>query len=166
MKNKLYPVLRWLNDKDGGELSLDLVSAHISREDAERLLQADQEQQCKELNENDPEFTQSDCLGLKYQYDTWHDQYWTIAEIGPEALDPLEYDWLCSFASSAFFDQPTDRNHLLSLWTAYCLHFGLDVDTNMYDTQASFLWAVVNANNSGPWEDFDAFDHFLCQYLV
>lgn len=166
MKTKLYPVLRWLDDKESGETSLDLVSTHISREIAEQALKEDKEEQVKNLDEDDLEFTESECFGMSYQYDSYHDQYWTVAEIGAEALDPLEYDWLCNFASSAFFDQPTDRNHLLSLWTAYCLHFGLDVDTKMYDTMAAFLWKVVSANNSGPWEDFDAFDHFLCQYLV
>ena len=166
MKNKLYPVLRWLNGKDSGELSLDLVSAHISREDAEQALKDDQLKQLEDLNQNDVEFTKCSCFGLEYQYDSDHDQYWAVAEIGPEVLDTLEFQWLCDFASAAFFDQPTDRNHLLSLWTAYCLHYNLDVDTKMYDTMASFLWAVVNANNSGPWKDFEAFDFFLCQYLV
>lgn len=166
MKAKLYPVLRWLDDKDSGEISLDLLSTHLTREQAEQAIREDQKEQIKDLDQDDIEFTQSDCFDLKYQYDNSHDQYWTVAEIDPKVLDPLEYDWLCSFASAAFFDQPTDRNHLLSLWTAYCLHCNLDVGTKIYDTMASFLWAVVDANNSGPWENFDDFDNFLCQFLV
>lgn len=166
MRNSLYAVLRWLDDKDGGELSLDLIGTHLTKNEAEQAIRDDQKEQAKNLNKNDPEFTESECFGLVYQYDSSHDQYWIVAEINASTLDLWEYQWLCDFAYAAFFDQPTDRNHLLSLWTAYCLHCNLDVDTKIYDAMAVFLWSVVNTNNTGPWENFDSFDNFLCQFLV
>ncbi len=166
MEDKLYAVVRWMEDNNSGELSLELIGTHLSYEEAKQALQNDQEEQVKILDENDVEFTKGSDFDLEYQYDTDHNQYWEIAEIGIAMFDALEYQWICDYASSQEFDQEVCRNQLLSLWTAYCLHYDLWVDTKIYDTMASFLWTVVDNNNSGPWKNFEEFDSFLCEYLV
>lgn len=44
-----------------------------------------------------------------------------------------ELEFIQAFIGGAFFDEEVCRDQLRSLWTAYCLHHGLDVDTAMYD---------------------------------
>lgn len=170
MKNSLYAVLRWLENKADGEIALDLLGLFPVLDEAKQVLSADEESHFDELDENDAEFEAGSLLGLEYLRDSQHDQYRTIVEVEPaawkKAVGPLEYQWICEFVATAFFGQETDRNHLLSLWTAYCLHHNLDVDTKMYDTMAAVLWKTVDANNTGPWKTFEAFDFFLSQYLV
>ena len=85
-------------------------------------------------------------------------------EIGKET----EKKYLKEFARQSCFDEETSRDQLRCLWTAYCLHHGLDADTSGYDSGLLDLWdtmAEEEAEKAG-WSDYDSFDNFMCRYLV
>lgn len=46
-----------------------------------------------------------------------------------------EWEFLLGYVkdNTVYFYTETCRNQLLALWTAYCLHNNLEVDTIMYD---------------------------------
>ena len=72
------------------------------------------------------------------------------------------------FIQKESFDVEASRDQLCCLWTAYCLHHGLDVDTSGYDNDLLRLWAAMAESGSGAagWDSFDSFDSFMCRYLV
>lgn len=78
----------------------------------------------------------------------------------------LEY--IKDFAQEAFFENEVCRDQLRSLWTAYCLHNNLAVDTSTYDSDLWELFGVVSLaeEETAEWSDFDSFDNFMCAYLV
>lgn len=57
----------------------------------------------------------------------------------------IELDYLLAFATESCFDTETCCDQLRSLWTAYCLHNRLDVDTRDYDLTLLKVWEVVSA---------------------
>lgn len=59
-------------------------------------------------------------------------------------------------------------HQLRSLWTAYCIHHDLEVDTSTYDADLRELWQAVSEENSDnpDWSDFESFDLFMCDDLV
>lgn len=79
-----------------------------------------------------------------------------------------EMGWLMEFIREENFDAEASRGQLCCLWTAYCLHHGLDVDTSGYDDDLRGLWAAMTESCYGAagWDSFDSFDSFMCQYLV
>ena len=79
-----------------------------------------------------------------------------------------ELQYIISFTGEICLDTETARSQLRSLWTAYCLHYNLDVDTNGSDHDLMDIWAQVSATESDTacWSDFDSFDHFMCANLV
>lgn len=79
-----------------------------------------------------------------------------------------ELGYLLAFASENCFDSEVCCDQLRSLWTAYCLHHGLDADTAQYDNDLLTLWTEVEATESDNvfWNDFDSFDNFMCCHLV
>jgi len=79
-----------------------------------------------------------------------------------------ELAYMISFAAESCFDVDVCRDQLCCLWTAYCLHHNLDVDTAAYDADLAILWAEVSEleEDTADWSDFDNFDLFMCRYLV
>lgn len=59
-------------------------------------------------------------------------------------------------------------HQLRSLWTAYCIHHDLEVDTSTYDADIRELWQAVSEEHSDnpDWSDFESFDLFMCDDLV
>ena len=45
-----------------------------------------------------------------------------------------EFKFMASFAMQSCFDEDICRDRFRMLWTAYCLHHNLDVDTANYDS--------------------------------
>lgn len=80
----------------------------------------------------------------------------------------IELDYLLAFATESCFDTETCCDQLRSLWTAYCLHNRLDVDTRDYDLTLLEVWEVVSAEeeDNAYWSSFDSFDDFMCSWLV
>lgn len=79
-----------------------------------------------------------------------------------------ELDYLKDFSCEAYFDTEVGREQLRSLWTAYCLHNDLIVDTGTYDDDILELWSAVSLGeeDTAEWSDFDSFDDFMCAHLV
>ena len=79
-----------------------------------------------------------------------------------------EMEYLKEFVRKGWFDEELARDQLRCLWTAYCFHQRLDVDTSGYDSGLLDLWdtmAEEEAEKAG-WSDYDSFDNFMCRYLV
>ena len=68
-------------------------------------------------------------------------------EIEPAMLGGKPHDWLL-------------WNQLSALWTALCIHFSLEPDTNDYDHRVMYIW-----NQIGCEGDFDDFDLFMSRFL-
>jgi hypothetical protein len=79
-----------------------------------------------------------------------------------------ELRYIHQFAVSSDFEFDVCRDQIRALWTAYCLHHGLDVDTAKYDADLLSVWNVVSAfeEDTGDWGDFDSFDDFMCEHLI
>ena len=78
-----------------------------------------------------------------------------------------EMEYLKEFARQNCFDGENIRDQLRCLWTAYCFHDGLDVDTLGYDNDLFALWGIMmEETETGGWKDYDSFDNFMCKYLV
>ena len=79
-----------------------------------------------------------------------------------------EMEYLKEFVRQGCFDEEPVRDQLRCLWTAYCLHHGLDADTSGYDSGLLDLWDTMAEEEAetADWSDYDSFDSFMCRYLV
>ena len=79
-----------------------------------------------------------------------------------------ELDFILAFVEENTFDAEIACQQLRSLWTAYCLHHGLDVDTRDYDDDISSIWSIMSENeeDNAYWSDFDSLNNYLCAELV
>ena len=79
-----------------------------------------------------------------------------------------EMEYLKEFARQGCFDEELGRDQLRCLWTAYCLHHGLDADTSGYDNDLLELWDATaeDEDETADWSDHDSFEDFMCRYLV
>ena len=79
-----------------------------------------------------------------------------------------EYQYLKAFARESSFDDELCRDQLRSLWTAYCFHQELTVDTAGDDSDLLELWNEMSEIGDGTseWDGYDGFDAFMCRYLV
>lgn len=79
-----------------------------------------------------------------------------------------ELKYLRQFAFESCFDTEVCRDQLRSLWTAYCFHHNLDVDTADYDQDLRVVWeaAAEVERETADWSNFDSFDQFMCRELV
>lgn len=79
-----------------------------------------------------------------------------------------ELQYIISFAEESRFDMEPAHSQLRSLWTAYCLHHDLNVDTSGYDHDLMAIWEQVSATegNTACWSDFESFDAFMSADLV
>lgn len=126
--------------------------------------------------ESDPDETLQDI------FDEWEFGYGFGSEIWPcyeEYLDcegaaegkgflEQEFDYIVGFAVESCFDSELACQQFRSLWTAYCFHRGLDVDTAEYDAALAEIWKEVSAGeeDTAYWSDFDSFDQFMSAELV
>lgn len=91
------------------------------------------------------------------------------SEIRKLPATDIEFEYLKKFAKTGDFDFQLARDQFRALWTAYCFHEGLDVDTARYDRYLRDLWDAIPAGSDPrdiDWRDFDAFGNFMCAYLV
>ena len=79
-----------------------------------------------------------------------------------------EMGYLKEFVRQSCFDEEIGRDQLRCLWTAYCLHHGLDADTSGYDNDLKKLWNTMAEDEpeTADWSDYDSFDNFMCRFLV
>ena len=126
--------------------------------------------------ESDPDETLQDI------FDEWEFGYGFGSEIWPcyeEYLDcegaaeekgflEQELDYIVGFAVESCFDNELACQQLRSLWTAYCFHRGLDVDTEEYDAALAGIWKEVSGGeeDTAYWSNFDSFDQFMSADLA
>ena len=102
----------------------------------------------------------------------WQDGYHAAARLIEHLQSAIsreaELKFLRAFIAESCFDTEVCRDQLRMLWTAYCLHHNLDVDTAGYDSDLRELWEAVAADekDTADWSGFDGFDKFMCAYLV
>lgn len=81
-----------------------------------------------------------------------------------------EWQFLVDYVKDDTTDFGLDscRNQLLALWTVYCMHNDLDVDTAMYDATLFDLWLVVSLEQRRALHifRFSEFDSWMSQWLV
>lgn len=82
-----------------------------------------------------------------------------------------ELKYLEAYAYQSDFDEELPRKQLRSLWTAYCFHQDIDVDTDGYDDDLFSLWNCINkavdaVAGESDWSCYETFARFMCTYLV
>lgn len=80
-----------------------------------------------------------------------------------------EFEFMRSFIVGADFELDNLLlKQLRALWTAFCFHNRLDVDTATYDLYLRKLWETLLENGTGGFasDDFDEFDRRMAKYLV
>lgn len=79
-----------------------------------------------------------------------------------------EFGYMKAFVIEGDLADAVHRNQLLSLWTAYCLHHGLDVDTKEYDEDLASIWREIVQTDKATacLDDFEIFGLFMCKDLV
>lgn len=69
--------------------------------------------------------------------DGYHAAARMIESIQGKISREAEMKYLKEFIRQSCFDEETSRDQLRCLWTAYCLHHGLDADTSGYEMTCS-----------------------------
>lgn len=77
-----------------------------------------------------------------------------------------ELQFMLDYADDGDFDDELEMNQLRSMWTAFCIHHDIEVDTYSYDNWLLRLWGVIGKKPGVAWTDFEDFDEFMCAYLV
>ena len=78
-----------------------------------------------------------------------------------------EFGYMKAFIVEGDFTEDSYRTQLRALWTAYCLHQKLDVDTLGYDDDLLRLWTEMRKlGRANGWSDHNEFDEFMCELLV
>lgn len=111
--------------------------------------------------------------GIKVQLDIlrrdgYHAAAQLIESMQNKVSRKAEMEYLKEFVRQGCFDVEISRDQLRCLWTAYCLHHRLDVDTSKYDSDLTELWDTMAEDEAetADWSDHDSFDNFMCRYLV
>lgn len=70
--------------------------------------------------------------------------------------------------STTNFRNATCRSQLMALWTSYCLHNSLDVDTAMYDAVLKDLFNALSDEQKAELHcvRLPEFDSMMAQWLV
>ena len=80
-----------------------------------------------------------------------------------------EFDYILEqIESSDSLDEMVVMQQLRCLWTAYCFHNNLDVDTAGYDNRMMEMWNVMQENESAPYSslEYERFYNAMSKYLV
>ena len=80
-----------------------------------------------------------------------------------------EFDFILEcLESSEDLDELVVMQQLRCLWTAYCIHQEIDVDTNEYDRKMEKMWNVMQENASAPYSsvEFGRFYNAMSKFLV
>lgn len=78
-----------------------------------------------------------------------------------------EFGYMKAFIIEGYFENETEREQLRALWTAYCCHHNLDVDTMEYDNDLLGLWSEMHKlGNANGWSEYGEFVDFMCEHLV
>ena len=82
------------------------------------------------------------------------------------AISAKELVYVKSFAMGIEnWAEQLSLNQLRCLWTAYCLHQNMTVDTFSYDNELKQVWRDMRGADQ-IFVDYDAFCNFMAAYLV
>ena len=100
--------------------------------------------------------------------DSYHAAAGIIESLKGTISREAEMRHLKEFARQGCFDEELSRDQFRCLWTAYCLHHGLDADTSGYDNDLLELWYATAEEEAetADWSSHDSFYSFMCRYLV
>lgn len=77
-----------------------------------------------------------------------------------------EFDYIMGFARESDFDCDIGHQQLRCLWTAYCFHNCMDVDTGMYDRDLQKIWEQIEPKAPPlTWNSIIDFDLYMGEYL-
>lgn len=89
-----------------------------------------------------------------------------LIPLGGPGKQDTEFGYLCSFAEEADFECETlPAEQMRALWTAYCFHNNLTIDTFECDAALRKVWAVLKDKKSCCWDNFNEFDHYMADAL-
>lgn len=74
-----------------------------------------------------------------------------------------EYRYILDFVWGNVLDDNRSYYQLRCLWTAFCFHYDLDVDTRCYDAYLEKIYASIPENTADRYDDFY---NFMCEYMV
>ena len=79
-----------------------------------------------------------------------------------------EYDYILDFVESYEGYDVLEMNQIRCLWTAYCLHKDLIVDTSAYDSQITKIWNLMQEVGNCPYSslEYERFYNSMCKYLM
>lgn len=79
-----------------------------------------------------------------------------------------EFGYLLKFAAGADFETgELAEKQLRALWTAFCFHESLDVDTVEYDAKLQALYQQLPGDRAScSWYDYEGFGRYMCELLV
>lgn len=77
-----------------------------------------------------------------------------------------ELAFLERFVKENAFDGEAMCDQLRSLWTAYCIHFGLEPEEARYGHDLARLWFIMNERDNAFWSNLESFDSFMGCYLM
>ena len=83
-------------------------------------------------------------------------------------VEGTELDYLLKFAASADFETgELAEKQLRALWTAFCFHENLDVDTAEYDAKLQALYQQLPGDRTScSWYDYEGFSRYMREFLV
>lgn len=78
-----------------------------------------------------------------------------------------EFDYILEFIEGGDFEFDIQKYQLRTLWTSFCLRYGLDPGTRRYDNYTLEMWYYLEDNLSNPWSsvDFKSFYFFMGNLL-
>lgn len=179
---KAYALLYSYDNYDGADIELLAIGdseqalSKIMMSEVKKFLQNNSETEWDDdlsdiPDENDPAPTDA-----KFGYyegllsNTWcwriRSAEWIGQSQDQERSEELSY--INAFVFENSFYEEIARDQLRILWTAYCLHHGLDADTKGYDDDLSRIWeAICDAEcDTADWSVYESFQQFMCRYLV
>jgi len=78
-----------------------------------------------------------------------------------------EFLYLKNYVKESNFGEDICQEQMRCLWTTYCLHNNLTVDTIDYDNDLLSVWETAEGiGNRSTFCTYDDFDDFMCSYLV
>lgn len=117
-------------------------------------------------NPNKTNMTDKQLIQVLYR-DGYHAAAKRFEQAKGECSREAEFKFVLSYAEQSCLDDDECWDRLQILWTAYCLHYNLDVDTNQYDNDLLNLWnRMEDVGNTGQCECYNDFDSYMCSYLI
>ena len=89
--------------------------------------------------------------------------------VDPFGVHYEEFGYLINFiAGEKAIDSIEGMGQIRSLWTAYCLHQNLEVDTAEYDNRMMEMWSVMRGNEKIPYSsnEYERFYNDMSRCLV